>query len=104
MIRDIASRALQELDEHGWVQGSCADGQGRICMGTALCRAAGLPEDGRLTRFQLGLWMMITDSVKDAIGRLCGAPFDAANCVAKFNDFSSERDVRNILEDLRDAA
>ena len=98
MISDIAKDALAMLDESGWTQFSCADEHG-ICLGTALCRAAGLPEDGHLTPSQLTTWTALTDAVLAAQKILFpDAPFDATNAVPKFNDFSSAEDVRKILE------
>lgn len=98
MISDIAKDALAMLDDQGWTQFSCADEHG-ICLGTALCRAAGLPEDGHLTPAQLTTWTALTDAVLAAQKTLFpDAPFDQTNAVPKFNDFSSADDVRKILE------
>lgn len=98
MIADIARDALAMLDAQGWTQFSCADASG-ICLGTALCRAAGLPEDGNLTPSQLTTWTALTDAVLTAQKILFpDAPFDQTNAVPKFNDFSPEQDVRKILE------
>ena len=102
MIADIARDALAMLDQ-GWTQFSCADEHG-ICLGTALCRAAGLPEDGKLTPDQLTTWTALTDAVLAAQKLLFpDAPFDATNAVPKFNDFSSGKDVRAILEVMAQA-
>ena len=98
VISDIAVDALAMLDKDGWTQFTCADEHG-ICLGTALCRAAGLPEDGHLTSSQLTTWTALTDAVLAAQKTLFpDAPFDETNAVPKFNDFSSESDVRKILE------
>lgn len=98
MISAIARDALAMLDETGWTQFSCADEHG-ICLGTALCRAAGLPEDGNLTPSQLTTWTALTDAVLAAQKVLFpGVPFDETNAVPKFNDFSSAEDVRKILQ------
>ncbi len=98
VISCIARDALAILDERGWTQFSCADEHG-ICLGTALCRAAGLPEDGKLTPGQLTTWMALTDAVLSAQRVVFpDAPFDATNAVPKLNDFSPAEDVRKILE------
>lgn len=107
MVSQIAQDALAMLDSRGWTQGSCEDEHG-ICLGTALCRAAGLPEDGKLTSTQLTTWVALTDAVLAAQRVLFpDAPFDTANVVPKLNDYSSREDVRNILElmatEVRDA-
>lgn len=99
MIPEIAARALDILDDKGWTQHVCADSQGRVCMGTALALAAGLPLDGQLTPAQLTTWVSITDAVMEAIGKvLPGTPFDPGNAVPKLNDFGTEQDVRKVLE------
>lgn len=102
-IAEITARAVAILDESGWAQGACSDDQGRVCMGTALCRAAGLPEDGRLTPDQLSTWVILTEAVLAAQRELFpGTPFDATNAVAMFNDFSPESDVRLVLGKMRE--
>ena len=101
-IADIAGKALDVLDARGWTQGVCSDEQGRVCMGTALALAAGLPLDGKLTPAQLTTWVAVTDAVVDAIGVVMpGTPFATYNAVPKLNDFSDEKDVREILEVMK---
>lgn len=98
MVRQIAQDALILLDDAGWTQGTCEDEHG-ICLGTALCRAAGLPEDGKLTPAQLTTWVALTDAVLAAQKVLFpDAPFDTTNVVPKLNDYSSREDVQKILE------
>lgn len=97
MIGQVAASALTMLDDQGWTQGVCEDERG-VCLGTALCRAAGLPEDGMLTPAQLGTWVALTDAVLAAQQILFpDEPFDATNVIPMLNDHSSEDDVRAVL-------
>ena len=97
MIGRVAADALAMLDNRGWTQGACEDERG-VCLGTALCRAAGLPEDGRLTPAQLAAWVALTDAVLAAQQILFpDEPFDTTNVIPMLNDHSPEDDVRAVL-------
>lgn len=103
MIGEIAGEALKRLDASGWTQGECSDEQGRVCMGTALWEAAGLPHDRDLSGPELSLWADISDAVVDVLAELHPeAPFSTAQAVPKFNDHASEAEVREVLQKIRE--
>ena len=102
-MREIIDKAIAILDSSGWTREVCQDDRGRICLGTALCRAAGLPEDGKLTPPQLATWVALTDAVLAAQRELFPG-LDETNAVPKFNDYSSESDVRLVLDRMRNKA
>lgn len=103
MISEIAAEALKRLDTSGWTQGTCSDEQGRVCMGTALWDAAGLPHDRDLNGAELSLWADISDAVVDILNELHPeAGFTPAQAVPKFNDYSTEEEVRTVLRKIKE--
>lgn len=100
-LTEIVIDAVRLLDEAGWCQGQCTDSTGGICVGTALWDAAGLPHNRDLTPAELTIWVGITDAVIAAISEnFPGMIFTAATAIPKFNDFSSQEDVRLVLKTI----
>ncbi len=100
-IAEITAAAIRLLDDAGWCQGTCTDRDGRVCMGTALWDAAGLPHDRTLTPREIEIWVGISDAVAGAIKEVFpGVEFPVSSAIPKFNDFSSQEDVRLVLETI----
>lgn len=96
----MVEQAIRNLDGQGWTQGTCRDENG-ICMGTALWEAAGIRVGEAPSPGQAGAWASLSALAVDAIRQAFpDRPFPPECAVPKFNDFSPERDVRQVLETM----